>query len=137
MLVPIYFLVPQGHVEDDEDFDEYDDIADILNEYDEEEDIIGEANDSEKENVVSDLVETIFCDGERILGEVDEEVGDEDWAVSQRSGSPQVEGVKIQCLSTNNSPCYQRSPTNWQASKLKTPSLKDFTTLKACSTSVC
>ena len=97
MLVPIFFLVPQGHVEDDEDFDEYDDIADILNEYDEEEDSIGEANDSEKkENIVSDLVETIFCDGERILGEVDEEAGDEDWAVSQCRVSPQVEGLQLQ-----------------------------------------
>lgn len=88
--------MPQGHVEDDEDFDEYDDIADILDEYDEEEDNIGEANDSaKKENIVIDLVEAIFRDGERILAEVDEEAGDEDWAVSQRRVSPQVEGLQL------------------------------------------
>jgi hypothetical protein len=96
----IYFFVLQGHVEDDEDVDEYNDIADILNEYDEEkeeEDGIGEANDSKKENEVSDLVETIFSDGEKILGEIDEltvfsEVTDKLAGLKIVSSSPHVEG---------------------------------------------
>ena len=93
-----YFFLAQGDIEDDENLDEYDDIADILNEYDEEDDV-GEANNSgKKENVINDLVETIFCDGERILGELDEEAGREDWTVSQCRGSSQVEGLQLQCL---------------------------------------
>lgn len=41
-----------------------------------------------KEETQSDLVKAILCDGERILGEVDEVVGDEE-------GSLQVEGMQI------------------------------------------
>jgi len=106
------FLV-QGHIEDKEDIDKYNDITDILNEYDEEEDSIGKVNNSEKkENVVNDLVEAFFCDGKRMLGKVDKEAGDEDWAVSQHRGSLQVEGLQLQCLSMNYSLHYQKSPTN-------------------------
>lgn len=138
MLVSNFFYLAKGKIEDDEDVDEYDDIADILNEYDEGEDSIGEVNDSEKkEGAVSDLVDAILCDGERILGELDEAAGDEEQAVGQHGKYPQVEGLQLQCLSTIYSPHYQRSSTNWQASKLKTPSLKDFPTLKVCSISVC
>jgi hypothetical protein len=45
------------------------------------------------------------------------------------------ECLQVHCLSMIYSSCYQRSWTNWQASNLKTASLKDFPTLKVCSIS--
>jgi hypothetical protein len=124
-------FLAQGHIEDNE---EYNDIADVIDGYDEEEDSIGEINDSEKEGAVNALVDTIFCDGERILGEVMGVLGDEE-QVNQHRRSPQVEGMQLQYLSMVYSLCYQRSSMNWQASKLKTLSLKDFPVLKVGSIS--
>jgi len=131
----------QGHINDDEevgdDPDEYDDIAEFLDGYDDEEDGAGEADGLEKtENTINDLVELILCDGERILEELDEAVGDEDQAVSQDSGSPQVEGLQSQHLLTIRLLYYQGSPLNWQASIFRATKRK-IPPLKVCSVSVC
>lgn len=123
MHVPIFR--EQGHINEDEDVgddldDEYDDIADILDGYDEGEDGVREADGSEKtQNTIDDLVEIIFCDGERILGELDEAIGDKDKAASQGRRPSEIEGLQVQRLLTVRLLYYQGSPINWQASILR------------------
>lgn len=75
-MLALIFCFLQGCIEDNEEVEEYSDIADILDEYDKEEGYGTEASNLEEEKPV-DLIQTIFCDVKKILREIDEEAGDE------------------------------------------------------------
>lgn len=129
-MLALIFCFLQGCIEDNEEVEEYSDIADILDEYDKEEGYGTEASNLEKEEKPVDLIQTIFCDVEKILREIDEEAGDEVQRLiniviaSWRS----VTSASLVIYSS----CYQRLLSNYQTSKSKTPTLNMFHKLKVC-----